>query len=94
MKDLPLVPSAAPGTAAAGPGVSGWRERRPVWKRERCNFCRDCLLYCPEGALGLEGDELRINLAFCKGCGICAHECPLQALDMVPEYTGQAGFLA
>lgn len=93
MKDLPLVPSAAPGTAVVAPAVLGWRERRPVWKRESCSFCRDCTLYCPEGALRVEGEELQINWAFCKGCGICAHECPRKALDMVPEYTGPAGFL-
>lgn len=79
---------------AANPGVASWRERRPVWNKERCNLCQDCLLYCPEGALSLEDEHLQINLGFCKGCGICAHECRLRALDMVPEYTGQPGLLA
>ena len=24
---------------------------------------------------------------FCKGCGICAQECPCGAIDMIPERT-------
>ena len=26
-----------------------------------------------------------IDLDFCKGCGICAAECPCGAIEMVPE---------
>ncbi|MBL8491368.1 MAG: 4Fe-4S binding protein, partial [Rhodocyclaceae bacterium] len=26
-----------------------------------------------------------VNYATCKGCGICAHECPQRAISMVPE---------
>jgi pyruvate ferredoxin oxidoreductase delta subunit len=25
------------------------------------------------------------NFDFCKGCGICANECPAQAIEMVQE---------
>ena len=25
------------------------------------------------------------NYEYCKGCGICANECPCGAIDMVPE---------
>jgi Pyruvate/2-oxoacid:ferredoxin oxidoreductase delta subunit len=31
------------------------------------------------------GDHYEANLDFCKGCGICARECPKQAYTMVPE---------
>jgi pyruvate ferredoxin oxidoreductase delta subunit len=31
------------------------------------------------------GDHYEVDLAFCKGCGICAHECPRKALTMKPE---------
>ena len=32
----------------------------------------------------------QINLMYCKGCGICAEECPPKAISMVEEssFTG------
>jgi Pyruvate/2-oxoacid:ferredoxin oxidoreductase delta subunit len=32
-----------------------------------------------------KGDHYEPNLDFCKGCGICAHECPRKAITMVSE---------
>ncbi len=32
--------------------------------------------------------ELVINTDWCKGCGICAEECPTNAIEMIEE-TGQ-----
>ena len=32
-----------------------------------------------------EGDSPRVNLDYCKGCGICANECPKDAIEMVRE---------
>ena len=32
-----------------------------------------------------ENDYFVPNLDFCKGCGICARECPAHAIDMVAE---------
>ena len=29
--------------------------------------------------------EITIKTVRCKGCGICANECPCGAIDMVPE---------
>ncbi len=29
--------------------------------------------------------KVRINYDYCKGCGICAEECPVKAIKMVPE---------
>ena len=26
-----------------------------------------------------------VDLDYCKGCGICARECPAGAIEMVPE---------
>jgi Pyruvate/2-oxoacid:ferredoxin oxidoreductase delta subunit len=31
------------------------------------------------------GDHFSPDLDFCKGCGICAHECPRKAISMVAE---------
>jgi Pyruvate/2-oxoacid:ferredoxin oxidoreductase delta subunit len=31
------------------------------------------------------GMGFEFNLDYCKGCGICAQECPCGAIQMVPE---------
>ena len=64
-----------------------WRSERPVLDREKCNYCRLCWIYCPEGALKDMGAEeyCLVDLDYCKGCGICAHECPQNAITMVKE---------
>jgi 2-oxoacid:acceptor oxidoreductase delta subunit (pyruvate/2-ketoisovalerate family) len=52
-----------------------------------CFECDNCYGYCPDDAIAKLGPGLgfRIDLDHCKGCGICAHECPAGAIDMVPE---------
>jgi ferredoxin len=35
--------------------------------------------------LGAPGERYAIDYDFCKGCGICAAECPCGAIAMVPE---------
>ena len=52
-----------------------------------CNECDNCYGYCPDDAIEKLGPGLgfRVDLDYCKGCGICAAECPAGAIDMVPE---------
>jgi NADPH-dependent glutamate synthase beta subunit-like oxidoreductase len=52
-----------------------------------CFECDNCYGVCPDNAvvkLGA-GKGFRIDLDFCKGCGLCAAECPCGAIRMVPE---------
>jgi NADPH-dependent glutamate synthase beta subunit-like oxidoreductase len=52
-----------------------------------CFECDNCYGVCPDNAvikLG-PGKRFQFNLDYCKGCGICASECPCGAIDMVPE---------
>jgi len=52
-----------------------------------CFGCDNCFAVCPDNAvvkLGSAGDY-DVDYDYCKGCGICAHECPCGAIDMVPE---------
>ncbi|HUF26998.1 MAG TPA: NAD(P)-binding protein [Gemmatimonadaceae bacterium] len=52
-----------------------------------CFECDNCFGVCPDNAvvkLG-QGNRYRIDLDYCKGCGICAHECPCGAIRMVTE---------
>ncbi|MFQ5885170.1 MAG: 4Fe-4S binding protein, partial [Thermoplasmata archaeon] len=39
----------------------------------------------PDACIERDGDKIEINLKYCKGCGICAEECPVKAIIMVRE---------
>ncbi|TYO95779.1 2-oxoacid:acceptor oxidoreductase gamma subunit (pyruvate/2-ketoisovalerate family) [Geothermobacter ehrlichii] len=45
-----------------------------------CTRCDTCLIYCPEGVICRDGGGYAIDGEQCKGCGICAQECPRHAL--------------
>jgi pyruvate ferredoxin oxidoreductase delta subunit len=36
-----------------------------------------------------DGVRVEVNYDYCKGCGICAQECPVKAISMVPEFGGE-----
>jgi 2-oxoacid:acceptor oxidoreductase delta subunit (pyruvate/2-ketoisovalerate family) len=67
--------------------TGGWRTgERPEVDVDRCVDCLLCWLYCPDSAIVLDHEAFAgIDLADCKGCGICAEVCPVQAIGMVPE---------
>ena len=54
-----------------------------MWFDVRCIGARDCLSACPEGALELTPQGLRIDRDQCKGCGTCADACPAAAIELV-----------
>jgi pyruvate ferredoxin oxidoreductase delta subunit len=62
------------------------RAEKPVFDHKKCTKCKQCVMYCPEGCI-IEDDKGEINasMTFCKGCGICAYECPVKAIEMVTE---------
>jgi len=47
-----------------------------------CNECDNCCTYCPEGVLKRVGHRLEFDYAYCKGCGVCAAECPRNVIFM------------
>lgn len=77
-----------PGTSAKYK-TGDWRTERPVWDPEKCVQCMICWVYCPDSAIMIneEGKVSGIDYEHCKGCGICAQECPpkVQAYTMHPE---------
>ena len=52
-----------------------------------CTFCMECYDYCPDLAIRMDGKakERAIDYDHCKGCGICAEECPRGAISWVHE---------
>jgi Pyruvate/2-oxoacid:ferredoxin oxidoreductase delta subunit len=49
-----------------------------------CNLCLQCVSFCPDVSIRLDGDEtaVTVDLDHCKGCGICAYECPRGVITM------------
>lgn len=81
--------------SAPGPGDGGktgsWRVLRPILDEGKClpvkagkPSCFQCWLYCPDCVV-TKTIPPRIDLEYCKGCGICAEECPAGAIEMVDE---------
>jgi pyruvate ferredoxin oxidoreductase delta subunit len=45
-----------------------------------------CQTFCPEGCVHEESDgKFLPDYSYCKGCGICAAECPKDAIEMKLE---------
>lgn len=71
----------------------GLTEENALFEARRCLSCGNCFEcdncygVCPDNAvikLG-PGRRFQFNYDYCKGCGVCAAECPCGAIDMVPE---------
>lgn len=62
-----------------------WRAVRPVVAREKCVKCAVCWAYCPTQCIVEKPAWFDIDLRICKGCGVCAQECPHRAITMVDE---------
>ena len=62
-----------------------WRTQRPIVDQGKCNICGLCVLFCPPQCMVEDGDYFTANLEYCKGCGVCAKECPKKAITMIPE---------
>jgi 2-oxoacid:acceptor oxidoreductase delta subunit (pyruvate/2-ketoisovalerate family) len=54
----------------------------------RCTQCDNCLIFCPDVSI-LDRTRQTFGYAvdydYCKGCGICAAECPRSAMTMIGE---------
>lgn len=73
--------------------VKGLDETNALFEARRCLSCGNCFEcdncygVCPDNAvkkLG-PGKGFEFDYDYCKGCGVCAHECPCGAIAMVPE---------
>ena len=75
--------------------VLGLDESTALFEARRCMSCGNCLAcdncygVCPDNAV-IKLDPpgayaYAFDLDFCKGCGLCAQECPCGAIEMQPE---------
>jgi pyruvate ferredoxin oxidoreductase delta subunit len=86
-KELPAGGLLEAGTAAKFI-TGGWRAERPIWNKEKCIHCLSCWISCPDSSIEVkDGKVTGIDYDHCKGCGICARECPekIKAIKMEAE---------
>ena len=56
-----------------------------------CLACDNCWTLCPDSAvlktqeIASDGSHYVFDYTYCKGCGLCANECPCGYIDMAPE---------
>jgi pyruvate ferredoxin oxidoreductase delta subunit len=60
-----------------------WRTYKPVIDQDKCVKCLICWIYCPDMSIDQTDDGgVKVNYDYCKGCGICAQECPVKCISM------------
>jgi 2-oxoacid:acceptor oxidoreductase delta subunit (pyruvate/2-ketoisovalerate family) len=75
--------------------VGGLTEENALFEARRCLSCGNCFEcdncfgVCPDNAVIklVDSPHYKFDYDFCKGCGICAQECPCGAIEMRPERT-------
>ena len=68
--------------------TGGWRSERPIRDVGTCTECLLCWIQCPDSAILTEDEKLAADafaLDHCKGCGVCANVCPVEAIRMESE---------
>jgi len=70
------------------PGLVANSNFIPEYHEESCIFCKKCVSLCPMYVISeLEEDEkIALDYDRCIGCGVCAFNCPEEALTMVKKY--------
>jgi pyruvate ferredoxin oxidoreductase delta subunit len=81
-RDLPIGGMILEAGNAIGYRTGDWRAFRPVRGEADCSHCFQCWLFCPDSSILVDPDTEQMvgfDLDHCKGCGICAAVCPVNA---------------
>jgi len=64
-----------------------WKTFKPERDPDVCTKCLLCSIICPDSAIlwNKKSEDINFDYNFCKGCGICANECPVAAIKMLRE---------
>lgn len=66
--------------------TGSWRSQKPVIDKKKCIKCGRCWQFCPDNAIFMDKEgKANINYDYCKGCLICAAECPAKCIKVVKE---------
>jgi len=85
-EDHPLGATIPTAGNASEYNTGAWRSSRPIRDNEKCTQCLICFMYCPDSSILVKDDKVtEFDLMHCKGCGICARECPFEAIEMIDE---------
>jgi len=61
-------------------------EARRCMSCGNCFGCDNCYGVCPDNAIvKLADGQYEVDYDYCKGCGLCAAECPCGSIEMIPE---------
>jgi pyruvate ferredoxin oxidoreductase delta subunit len=89
-REIPIGGVVLEGGTAEQYLTGGWRTLRPVKDEAKCTNCMICWVYCPDTSiLAKDGKMVGFDLEHCKGCGICAMECPVKV--EAHAFTGKPG---
>lgn len=62
--------------------------KRPIWNKDKCNLCGECVSVCQYNALAKVKDKILVFDELCHSCGACAHLCPEKAFTMKAKNIG------
>ena len=60
-----------------------WSAFKAVIDHDKCTKCTKCFFLCPDSAITMDKEGFpHVDFDYCKGCGICAEECPADCIEM------------